>query len=73
MSGSKHKKDEHEIIKTIKLISFIEDYDKDLEELEYILYIVQKRKNKEDVIQENIFNVSILVNIFKYQNFGKFS
>ena len=38
------------------------DYDGGLEVLEYMLYIVQKRKNKEDVIPENIFNVSILVN-----------
>ena len=57
-------KDDQEIIKTINLISFIEDYDQDLEVLDYILYIVQKRKNKDDGTQESIFNVSILVNIF---------
>ena len=39
-------KDDQEIIKTIKLISFIEDYDQDLEVLEYILYIVQKKKEQ---------------------------
>ena len=39
-------KDDQEIIKTINLISFIEDYDQDLEVLEYILYIAQKKKEQ---------------------------
>ena len=60
------------ITKTSKLIDYIGDYEgRDSKVLEYNIYyyynifIVQKKiKNKEDVIPENIFNVSILVNVF---------
>ena len=54
------------IIKTFKLIDYIGEYEgRDSKVLEYTIYILfKKRKNREDVIPENIFNVSILVNIF---------
>ena len=50
-------------ILTMSLMNYLYDYDGELEVLEYILFIVQK-KNKDNVIPENIFIVSILVNIF---------
>ena len=46
------------IIKTFKLIDYIGEYEgRDSKVLEYTIYIVQKRKYREDVIPENIFNV----------------
>ena len=53
------------IIKAFKLIDYIGEYDgrdSKYQNIQYILF--KKRKNREDVIPENIFNVSILVNNF---------